>query len=77
MGDILAFATLLRDDAEPRAEVVAGRYRVFERHVMEFVGACRETLERSVNKSVGMVEAGRDEGDECVRELVERLEERM
>jgi len=77
MADVLAFATLLRDEAEPEAGVVAERFKVFERHIVEFVGACRETLERSVNKSVGVPEAGRDEGDECVRELVERLEEGM
>jgi len=77
MGDILAFATLLRDEAEPAAEVMAERYKVFERHVGDFVGACRETLERSISKSVGTTEAGRDEGDECVRELVENLEDGM
>ena len=77
MGDVLAFATLLRDEAEPAAGMMAERFKVFERHVVEFVSACREILERSINKSAGVTEAGRDEGDECVRELVERLEEGM
>jgi hypothetical protein len=72
LGSILTFAKILREGTEERNDQVDRCFAQYRQHVNDFVIACRAGLDRKVSVAS---EGSRDDADECIREIVERLEE--
>jgi hypothetical protein len=76
LGDVLSFAKLLREGGEKRELEVEKSFIRYRQHVSDFVMCCRVGLDRKASVGLSVeIEAGREDADECVREIVERLEE--
>jgi len=73
LSDVLDFARMVRDGGENGLglEDMQRGYQRFNEHIRDFSAACGETLQRSSRNG------GQKEAEECIQELVERLEENL
>lgn len=76
LSDVLTFSKMVREGGHggedgDGLEDMQRVYQLFNEHVKAFSAACGETLQRSGR------DGGQREAEECIQELVERLEENL
>lgn len=71
LSDVLEVARLIRDG--DGYEDVQGCYNTFEGHVKAFVAACGNLLEKDMKHEIA-ASLGQRDAEECLQELVQRLE---